>query len=384
MNSEPIKGFRDITGEEAVKYSEIRKIIQANFEKYGFEPAKTPVIEREEFVKGEGQEKDEAVSDIFRLKDRGKRNLALRYEFTFQLKRLMKNKKLPYKRYQIGPVFRDEPANARRFRQFTQCDADIVGISQDVPARDEAELLSLADDILQELGTESEILIGNRKLLNEIFDELKIKKKRDEILREIDKYGKVPESEIKKNLKRLGAENLIEALKQGEDYFNKFPSYKEVISLMDFCRIYGLGNKIKFSPTIVRGLSYYDGTVFEIKAKGIKETIIAGGSYTFNEVKCSGISFGIERLMAVEKLKLHREKLLMVSLGQDRKAIKLVQRLRNKGWDASVYYGKPSKALEYANACGFSKVIFVGEKEVLAGKFKIKDMKSGKETSLRI
>jgi len=171
MKTEIVKGFKDYSGEESKKLSEIREIIAETFEKYGFEPVETPIIEYEEFVKS-GNEDDEAVSDIFKLKDKGKRNLALRYEFTFQLKRLMKNKKLPYKRYQIGQVFRDEPTQVNRLRQFTQADADIIGLSSSV-ARDEAEILVLANEILNRLGTKPIVLINNRKLLNEILDDLK-------------------------------------------------------------------------------------------------------------------------------------------------------------------------------------------------------------------
>ena len=128
MKTEIVKGFKDYIGEEAKKRKKIIEVITETFEKYGFEPAETPIIEYENFVKGQN-EQDEAVSDIYKLKDKGKRKLALRYEFTFQLKRLAKNKKIPYKRYQIGEVFRDEPASGvkTRFRQFTQGDADIVG-----------------------------------------------------------------------------------------------------------------------------------------------------------------------------------------------------------------------------------------------------------------
>jgi histidyl-tRNA synthetase len=376
MTSETVKGFYDFTGEEAIKRNEIKKIIARNFEKYGFEPAETPVVEYEDFVKGGDINEDEVISDIFKLKDKGKRNLALRYEFTFQLKRLMKNKKLPYKRYQIGSVFRDEPVGPNRVRQITQCDADIVGLS-DNPARDEAEILSLTDDILRELNIESIILINNRRLLNEILDDLKIKKNKEQVLREVDKMGKISDSQIKANLKKFKAEKIVDALKEGQDYFNKFESYKEIISLIDYCRIYGM--EVKFSPTVIRGLSYYNGTVFEIKAKGIRETIIGGGSYKFNGTQCTGISFGIERLMALAKIKPRKKDYLVVSLEQDRDAIKLVQRLRNAGGNASIYYGKPSKALEYANAYKIDKVIFVGEKEVKSGKYKVKDMNSGKE-----
>ena len=151
----------------------------------------------------------------------------------------MNNKKLPYKRYEIGPVFRDEPVSLNRLRQFTQCDVDIVGIS-DIQTRDEAEVLSLTDDILRELNVKHIILINSRRLLNEILDDLKIKNKREDILREIDKFDKIPEKEIKANLKKLKAEKIIDALKRKEDYFNKFKGYKEIISLIDYCRIYGM------------------------------------------------------------------------------------------------------------------------------------------------
>lgn len=373
MTSETVKGFRDFAGKEAKKLSEIKRILINNFEKYGFEPAETPIIEYEEFVKSTNQG-DEAVSDIFKLKDKGKRNLALRYEFTFQLKRLMKNQKLPYKRYQIGPVFRDEPVSSNRLRQFTQADVDVVRSS----IKYEAEILALANEVLRSLGIEPVILFNNRKLLNEILEDLKIKEKnREQVLREIDKFGKISESEIVKNLKKFGAEKLVEALKQDESYFNKFESYKEVISLMEYCKAYGF--KILFSPTVVRGLSYYNGTVFEIKAKGIRETLVGGGSYIFNGIQCTGISFGLERLSALAKLKIEKERFLINSLNQDREAIKLAQKLRKKGKLVSIYYGKPSKALDYANSYEIEKVIFLGDKEVKSKKFKIKDMKTGRE-----
>ncbi|MFH1325295.1 MAG: ATP phosphoribosyltransferase regulatory subunit [archaeon] len=375
--TETVKGFRDFTGEEAEKKSEIKGIIKNVFEKYGFEYAETPLIEREEFVKS-GNENDEAISDIFKLKDKGKRNLALRYEFTFQLKRLMKNKKLPYKRYQVGEVFRDEPVSSNRLRQFTQCDADVINST----IKDEAEILAMANEILKKLGIEPIILVNNRKLLNEILDDLKIKKNKEQVLREIDKFDKISEKELKANLKKLKAEKILDALKQKEDYFNKFESYREIISLRDYCRTYGI--KVLFSPTVVRGLSYYNENVFEIKAKGIRETIVAGGSYVFDGIQCTGISLGLERLLVLAKIKIENEKYLVVSLGEDKKAIALAQKLRGLGKIVSIYYGKPTKALEYANAYKIGKVIFVGEKEIKSGKFKVKDMKSGKESLLRV
>jgi len=376
MKTNTIKGFKDFTEQEAVKRAEIKKILVEIFEKYGFEPAETPIIEYEEFVKGDNKN-DEAVSDIYKLKDKGKRKLALRYEFTFQLKRLMKNKKLPYKRYQIGEVFRDEPASLNRFRQITQCDIDIIGSE----IKQEAEILSITKDILDKLGIEFTIYINNRKLLNEILDDQKIKNK-EKVIREIDKLDKLSEAEVKRNLKKFRAEKILSVFKKPESYFKKYKFYNEIILLKKYCKLYNV--EVRFSPSLSRGLSYYNGTVFEVKAKGSKETITAGGSYEFNNIPCTGISFGLDRLTNLVKNNYNKEKYLIVSLNQDKEAIKLAQQLRKKGEVALIYYGKPSKALQYANSYKINKVIFVGKKEVKNKKFKVKNMKSGKESVLKV
>ena len=106
MTTETVKGFKDFMGKEADKFSLIKEIAKQVFEKYNFQEVQTPIIEYEKFVKGDNQN-DETISDVFKLQDKGGRNLALRYEFTFQLKRIAKNQKTPFKRFQIGPVFRD-------------------------------------------------------------------------------------------------------------------------------------------------------------------------------------------------------------------------------------------------------------------------------------
>ena len=161
MNTNIIKGFRDYTGEDALKRAKMKEILENTFQTYGFEPAETPIIESEEFVVGTNSG-DEAVSDRYKLEDKGKRKLALRYEFTFQLKRIANNKKLPWKRYQIGPVFRDEPVSSNRVRQLTQCDVDVIGSS----VKDEAEVLKTFSEALKKLNIKFKICINNRKLLN--------------------------------------------------------------------------------------------------------------------------------------------------------------------------------------------------------------------------
>ncbi len=378
MKTDLVKGFNDYVGEDAEKRELIRKILVDTFEKYGFNPLEAPIVEFEEFVKGDN-EKDDAVSDIFKLEDKGKRKLALRYEFTFQLKRLMNNKKLPFKRYQIGPVFRDEPISANRFRQFTQCDVDVVGST----IKDEAEILALTSEILTTLGIDFTIYYNNRKLLNEILSNYQIEKEDfSDIIKEIDKLDKLPATEVKKNLKKYSAEDVLEVFKKPEKYFERFQTYKKIQELQELLKTYGIEKNTKFQPSLARGLSYYNGTVFEVKIKGVRETITAGGSYEFNNVQCTGISFGLDRLSGLSKIKAIKNKILIVSLNEDKQAIKIANKLRKLNNVVSIYYGKPSKALEYANSYKFNQTIFVGAKEVKQKKFKVKDMKTGKEKTL--
>lgn len=371
---ETVKGFKDYSGEESVKKQRIKEVLSRSFSLYGFEPAETPVIEFEEFVKGDNSN-DEAVSETFKLKDRGNRKLALRYEFTFQLKRLAKNKKLPYKRYQIGEVFRDEPISQNRFRQFTQCDVDVIGSS----LKDDAEVLALTYNVLNELGIKSEIFFNNRKLLNEVLEKEGIKKK-EEVIRELDKLDKLPESEVKKNLKKFNAEKVLSIFKKDKKFFEKYEFFSEIKELEKYCKFYGI--KAEFQPSLARGLSYYTGSIFEIKTKEMKESVCGGGSYLVNGIQSTGISFGLERLSKLAKFDISEKSVLVVVLVDNKEVFKNIQSLREKGINCSVIFGKPSKSLQYANSKDIPYVLFIGEKEIKSKKFKLKDMKTGKESSL--
>jgi histidyl-tRNA synthetase len=366
---ETIKGFKDYTGDEAVKRQIIKDLLIENFELYGFEPAETPLIEYEEFIRGENKE-DEAVSDIFKLKDKGSRNLALRYEFTFQLKRISQNKKLPYKRYQIGEVFRDEPISGNRFRQFTQADIDIIGSE----TKNQAEILALTSKILNELGIKFQINVNSRKLLNEILEKLKIKNK-EQVIRIIDKLDKKPESEVKKELKKYKAESVLEIIKNKEKC-KKYKSYSEINELINCCNLYKIN--LNFTPSLARGLSYYTGNIFEIKSS-IKETIAGGGSYLISQIPCTGISFGIERLSSLSEIEIKDTGVLIISINQDKKAVQIAEKLRKTEIPADIFFGKPSKALEYANSKKIQKVIIIGNEEIKNKKLKLKNMETGKE-----
>lgn len=372
-----VKGFKDKIGKDAERALLIQEIAKQTFEKYNFSYIETPVIEYEEFVKSGSDEGDDAISEIFRLQDRGKRNLALRYEFTFQLKRIANNQKLPFKRFQIGPVFRDEPVKGNRLRQFTQCDIDVVGAK----ISDQAELLSAFNDILTSLKVNSTIYVNNRKLLNEILDEQKIENK-VEAIRELDKLDKLPEKEVFENLKNIGAEGLLDIVKKPKSFFKKYPSYAEIEELEKFCSYYGV--KIEFLPTLARGLSYYTGNVYEIKSSDIKETICGGGTYMLGENIASGISFSIERMMAVSNVFVNIDKVLVVSLNQDKESVAISRQLRKQGQNVSVFFGKPAKAFEYAESYGIKKILFVGKQEIETRKFKLKDINTGKEVLVTI
>ena len=366
------KGFKDVTGQDALKRARIKEILTDNFRLYGYEPAETPTIEYEKFMK-EGNENDEAISDIFKLKDRGKRELALRYEFTFQLKRIASNKRLPYKRYQIGSIFRDEPISSNRFREFTQCDIDVIGSDY----KDDAEVLKITSKVLDALGIKYEIFANSRRLLNEILDEQGIKDK-EEVIKELDKLDKLSEKEVRNNLRKYKAEKLIDVLKK--DNFRKYENYKDVEELKRYCEYYNV--KIEFLPTLARGLSYYNANVFEVKSKDMKETIVAGGSYMINNIQSTGLSFGLDRLQKLANIELDNIQCLIINIQQEKESIELAEFLRKNNLKV-IILDKISKGLDYANSMKIPYVIFIGKEEVKKKKFKLRNMETGKEEMLR-
>lgn len=393
-----VKGFQDFLPLESLKRDKVRKIIEKYFSLYGFVPIETPVIEFDELMKTDNlpaDQEDEAVSDRFRLKDRGGRNLGLRYEFTFQLARIFRqnpNIKLPFRRYQIGEVFRDEPTSTGRFRQFTQCDADIIG---DSSIESEAEILSMFLDILKELKINAEITVNNRKLLNSIIESVQINDKKN-IMRELDKLGKVPEDNIKANLKKYADSNqivtLFKLLEKPLEFFieNAFDGAKDLEELFSLCKKYNL--KLKFNPFMIRGLSYYTGNIIEIISTEVKGSIAGGGrydkvagKYLNKEIPAFGISFGLERLSQLAKVQIDNiPKALIISIDEDNEAIKLAKKLRKENISCikSNNGDKVGKCLEYANSYTIPYVVFVGEDEVQKQKFKLKNMLSGEEKLL--
>lgn len=393
MKFEPdlVKGFQDFLPPESLRRKEIVKIIEKYFNLYGFLPVETPLVEFDELMRQDSlKEEDQAVSDRFRLKDRAGRNLGLRYEFTFQLSRILKqnpNIKMPFKRYQIGPVFRDEPIASNRFRQFTQCDADIIG---SVGTDAEAELLALITDILKALGIEAEIQLNSRKLLSSLIESVQIEQK-ENVMRELDKLEKLGEDAVKVNIKKYASPNqvitLFKLLEKDLNFFkeNAFDGAEEIAELIKKCKLYGV--KIKFNQYLARGLSYYTGNIFEIVSPEKKESIAAGGRYDnlvgkflSREIPAVGISFGLERISQLAKISLAPSiKVLLISIEEDAETIKLAKKLRKSNIPTITASGNPSKQLEYANSQKIPYVIFIGEEEASQKKFKLKNMETGEQ-----
>jgi len=386
-----VKGFQDFLPPQSLKRNAVKKIIEEQFKLHGFVPIETPIIEFDELMKPDSpNQEDEAVSDRFRLQDRAGRKLGLRYEFTFQLARIFKqnpNIKLPFRRYQIGEVFRDEPVGSNRFRQFTQCDADIIGDSS-IDA--DAECLLLAKNIFDKLKIKITIEVNNRKLLNSIIESIQITDKKN-VMRELDKTPKIGEDAVKVNLRKYADANqiitLFKILSKDLEFFKKnaFEGANEIEDLIDACK--ALGFDVVFNPFMVRGFSYYTGNIFEIKAG--KTTISAGGRYDNTvgkflgrQIPAVGISLGLERITELADVELETTKAIIISINEDKSMIRLAKLLRKEGISCITTSDKISKALEYANALFIQNAIFIGEEEVEKKKFKLKNMKTGKEQLL--
>ncbi|MDD5416729.1 MAG: histidine--tRNA ligase [Candidatus Aenigmarchaeota archaeon] len=380
------KGTRDISQEDARKYQFVIDTVRSVFEKYGFQPLFTPAFEDYRLLSAKSGES--VKNEIYYFKDKSDRELGLRFEFTASLARFISNNPTipkPYKRYQIGTVWRYDNPQAMRFREFTQADIDIIG-STSILA--DAEVVSCFADCMDLLGFKDYyIRVNSRKLLEEKLKEKGIKNTLD-VFRSIDKTDKIGESGVKEELKQKGLDSekimkIIKSLKpEGE--------IKELLSLTK-------GKKIKFDPTLVRGLEYYTGLVFEVYAgKGLA----CGGGGRYDKLisamggpdtPATGISFGVDRLVGLmDELKLFKEikntKVFVVSVNEKltNEVVKLVNELRDSGisCDYDMMNRKFSKQLEYASSMKIPYVIILGEKELKEKKILLKDMNTGKQETI--
>lgn len=387
------KGVKDEGIKESLLKEEILTVIKKYFQKYGFNKLNTPIIEREETLTSKYAGGEEILKEIYTLKDQGKRKLALRYDLTVPLARYISmnpNIKLPFKRYQIGKVFRDGPIKTGRYREFTQCDADVIG-SKEVYT--EAELLKLANDVFKELKVKVTIKINDRKLLNGILEKNGVKDKEGFILT-LDKLEKIGEEGVKKELKSKGYSNIekiLEIVKKDFKILKK--EYPEETKELNELFKYNKNKNINFSPTLARGLAYYTGIVYEVFTKGFGSSIAAGGrydniigSYSNKEYPAVGLSFGLDSIASVlkEEKKTITE-LFVISINTFEESIKIVEELRKElNVDINLPNKNVKKGLSYASSYGIPYALIIGEDELKSEKYTLRDMNSGKEEKLTL
>ncbi|MBT4150741.1 histidine--tRNA ligase [Candidatus Woesearchaeota archaeon] len=416
MKMQTAKGVSDTPPEEKIIKNQVLSTLTQVFELYGFAPLETPVIERFDTLaakSGSGEESD-ALKETFKLTDQGKRKLGLRFEFTTSLARYVAmnfNIKMPFKRYEFGPVFRDGPIKLGRYRQFWQCDADTIGTSSMLA---DAECVAMLSTAFNKLDFKFEIKVNNRKILNGIMNQAGIKDQKEALI-SIDKLDKIGKEGVAKELKErgykepqidklfdliLGKVTLASLKKKITDEEGK-EGLAELTELFSYVKKMGVKEAI-FDISLARGQAYYTGTVIEafLKKSKITSSIAGGGRYDDmiggymggnRIVPAVGISFGIAPIM--DALKMQQDlktktlaKVFVLPINALEESLEIVQELRNAGINTDISLGKKgvSKNLQYAAALGIPYVVIFGEKELAQKKVMLRNMESGKETLLSL
>ncbi|MBI4452997.1 histidine--tRNA ligase [Candidatus Woesearchaeota archaeon] len=404
------KGTQDFSPEEKILRDRIVSTLKEVFELFGYAPLETPVFERYEVLASKYAGGSEILKETFRLKDQGNRDLGLRYDLTVPMCRYIAmnpNIKMPFKRYQIGEVFRDGPVASARYRQFLQCDVDVIGSSS---MATDAEIVSLAYMAFCKLNLEVAIKVNSRKLLNDILDYCGIEKEKQEaVILSIDKLEKFGMDVVKTELreqriddKKTGTILSLISIKGSNDekisqlkkFLKNSEGLKEIEEMLSYLKNVNL--EADFDVSLARGLAYYTGTVFEaiLKNSKVKSSAAGGGRYDNmigaflgkGSYPAVGISFGVDRiydaLMEKEKISIKTNtKVYVIPIKTLNESMKIAQQLRDAGINTDIDSSDrgPSKNLEYTNSLGIPFVLFVGKKELQENKLKLRDMKSGKE-----
>ncbi len=408
------KGTRDFLPEDKILRNKIVSTLKKVFEKYGFNPIETPALEMYNTctAKFSAGENTDVLEELFTLKDRAGRKLGLRYELTFPFARLISNNPQipkPFKKYQIGRVWRNGPVKIGRYREFWQADVDVIG-NESIYA--EAEILALAKEFFEKIKIDAVIKINNKKLLNDILTYFKIpKKKWNSVTISIDKLDKIGKKGVEKELVEKGLKkekirkildmldlNDLEAL---ESEIGRTKGIKELEELFKILEDFEIKN-YEFSTSLARGLIYYTGTIFEIYVKNseIKSSIAAGGRWdnliskfrkTDEKIPAVGISFGIDVIMDMLKinnqdLKKSNVAVFVIPIKEIKESIKIVNKLRKSEIksDIDLTSTSLSKNLEYANNFKIPKIIIVGSRDLKENKVTIKDMETGKEKKVKL
>lgn len=409
------KGTRDFSPEEKIVRDKVVGTLKRVFELYGYSPLETPIIERFDVLASKYAGGAEILNETFKLKDQGSRELGLRYDLTVPLARyigMSPTIRQPFRRYQIGEVFRDGPVASARYRQFTQCDADIVG-SPSLAA--DAEMIAMIFAAFSRLGLKAVVKINSRKLLNDILGYCGIEMAIQEaVILSIDKLEKFGVNIVKNELRQQKIAdkkistiiNLInikggndEKMSQLRNILRKSEGLAEIEQLLGYLK--NLNLEAEFDVSLARGLAYYTGMVVEAYLKGssVKSAVCAGGRYDNmignflgkGSYPSVGISFGLDRIYDAlaekeECMLKTNTKAYVIPIKTPDESIKIAQQLRDAGINTEIdIMGRgPSKNLEYANSRGIPYSVFVGRRELAENKLKLRDMKTGKEEMLSI
>lgn len=411
MKNEELKSVRgsiDYGGKDAGIRSFISKTLQKTFEKYGYSPLETSILCYYDLLALKYDDDNDILKEIYKVSDQGNRNLALRYDLTVPFAKYIasnKNIRLPYKRYEIGKVFRNGPIKKGRTREFIQCDVDSVGIEGQMI---EAELLSIFVDGYTKLGIDIIIKYNNRKLMNGIIESCNIEKdKISQVITILDKIEKLSNQEIKMEFYKIGIEeDQIEALMnllkmefdELDNHFkdslnnNIIDGINELKELNKYIKELNLTQYVKFLPTLARGQEYYTGTIFEVyMADGsIKSSIGGGGRYDnmigefINDGKkypAVGISFGLDVIFEILKEKqisLCNTDVYIIPMENNVLALKIAEELRKNNINVDIEMNslRLKKALSIVNEKQIPVAIILGENEIKENKIIIKDMKN--------
>ena len=410
------RGTRDFLPAEMRVRRAILDRIRENFELHGFEEMDTPALELWEVLSTKGGE--EVERQIYKFQDKGERWIGLRFDLTVPLARVVANTQdlvKPFKRYNISKVWRYEEPQSGRFREFMQADIDIVGSSK---MEADMECVSTAVDAVRSLGlSDFEVRVNNRKLLEGMVESLSLCGDCEfQIFRALDKLDKSGEDAVLKDLVELGigeerAQKILGFTKyEGEealDYASReFGASKatldglaELRRLQELADCFGLSNLLQINFGLVRGLDYYTGPVFEIKAGGAQVGSVAGGGrydrlidkFGGPQTPATGISLGVERLYEVLSGKIAAETSLTevevfvanVNESVAKDAIRISRELIGRGVSAEpdIMGRKLTRQLEYADSRGIPYVLVIGPEELRSGCFKVRDMRNKKEIS---
>lgn len=429
-----LKGTKDYLPTIQVLRERIRDTIVRAFHRYGFSPIETPILNYFELLSSKYAGGAEILKETYKLTDQGERELALRYDLTVPFARFVGTYQphqitLPFKRYEIGKVFRDGPVKTGRLREFTQCDADVVGVA-DVAA--EAECLALAAGVFRELEVDAEARVGHRQLLGAILSEADVPPEgHAAAILSIDKLEKIGREGVSDELRQQGIsdahinalfdrlsatgtnQELLEFFRRELDSEQAKQALDDIERVMVLTHALGIAEFIRFVPSLARGLEIYTGTVFEffVPNSPITSSIGSGGRYDrivgqflygddeakVAEFPAVGMSFGLDVL--AEAIRLQQEErgresgvaatvveLLVAPMAPLERVFPIVQQFRENGIkvEVAVSAKRLKKALDFANRNGIPYVAIVGDTELDSGVIALKDMAKGEQLTISL